>query len=127
MMPDNVQKTSKCSSCDGWGRVADPQHGQGQKCEPCGGAGVVLIIGTTLRRVLCGVDQCQRQAMPDRKICENHAFPAARPPKTTGRRAAILATKKKLAAEAKVSEDIAEKTKVSKSTDEFDEEIKGET
>jgi hypothetical protein len=41
-------------------------------------------------------------------ICENHAFPAARPKGTTGRRAAIAATKKKLAAEAKVSGEIAE-------------------
>jgi len=42
--------------------------------------------------------------MPDRKLCENHAFPAARPKEATGRRAAIAATKKKIAAEAKVSD-----------------------
>jgi hypothetical protein len=58
---------------------------------------------------MCEVDRCERDALPDRNICENHAFPAARPPETTGRRAAVLATKKKLAEEeAKVSEDIAD-------------------
>jgi hypothetical protein len=46
--------------------------------------------------------------MPDRKICENHAFPAARPKETTGRRAAVLATREKLAAEAKVSDDMTD-------------------
>jgi hypothetical protein len=43
--------------------------------------------------------------MPDRKICEVHAFPAARPKGTTGRRAAVLATRKKIAEEAQVSDD----------------------
>jgi hypothetical protein len=42
--------------------------------------------------------------MLDRKICENHAFPAARPKETTGRRALVAATKKKIAEETKVSE-----------------------
>jgi hypothetical protein len=129
MMLETEVKTSKCLSCEGWGRVVDPEHGQGQKCEPCRGSGVVVITvdekgrfirspgseeDKSLLEAACGVHQCQRRAMPNRKICENHAFPASRPPKTTGRRAAVLATRKKLAAEeTKVSEAMAEKTKVS--------------
>ena len=115
-MPETKVKTSKCSSCEGWGQVADPEHGQGQKCEPCGGSGVVIITIDEKGRFTrspgslsaCGVHQCQRRAMPGRKICENHAFPAARPPETTGRRALVLATKKKLAAQTKVSDDMTD-------------------
>ena len=91
----------ECPSCGGVGVVCDPQHGASQKCEPCRGRGLIP-------HQLCEVHQCQRRVLPDRKICENHAFPAARPPETTGRRAAVLATKKKLAEEAKVSEDITD-------------------
>jgi DnaJ-class molecular chaperone len=80
----------------------DPQHGASQKCEPCGGRGQIP-------HKICEVHQCQRRAEVDRKICKVHAFPAARPKGTTGRRAAVLATKKKLAAEeAKVSEGITD-------------------
>lgn len=140
MTPETNVKTRKCSVCEGWGMIADPEHGQGQKCEACGGSGrVVLTVDETgkfttrragsLLETACGVHQCQRQAMPNRKICENHAFPAGRSPKTTGRRAAVLATRKKLAEEeTKVLEGIAEKTKVVESiTDGADEEMKGET
>ncbi len=91
----------KCPSCEGIGIVQCPQHGMSQKCEPCGGVGLIPHLQ-------CDVHQCQRRVLPDRKICENHAFPAARPPETTGRRAAVLATRKKIAAETKVSESISD-------------------
>jgi DnaJ-class molecular chaperone len=99
-----VEVHSECPSCNGDGIVQDPQHGMSLKCEACRGRGVIT-------NAVCEVHQCQRRAMPDRNICEVHAFPAARPPGTTGRRAAVLATKKKMAAEeAKVSEDMTDAT-----------------
>jgi DnaJ-class molecular chaperone len=91
----------KCPSCQGRGCVEDPQHGQSQRCEPCHGVGLIP-------HPVCEVHQCQARALPERKICESHAFPAARPPGTTGRRAAVLATRKKLEEEAKVSAENAE-------------------
>ena len=99
----------ECTSCNGEGIVECPQHGMSQKCEPCGGSGKIP-------HKLCEVPQCQRLAVRDRKICEVHAFPAARLPETTRRRAAVLATRAKLKEEeTKVSEGL---------TDEADEETK---
>ena len=144
LSPDNdtQNKTVKCSSCQGNGRVADPDHGHGQQCEPCKGSGVLIIVpagdqkcpscngegifedpqhGHSMKcepcrgtgrvpRAVCEVHGCQRSVLRRRKICENHAFPAGRPPGTTGRRAAVLATRKKLAEEAKVSENRADES-----------------
>jgi DnaJ-class molecular chaperone len=94
----------KCSSCGGVGIVMDPQHGASQKCEPCGGSGLIP-------HAVCEVHQCQRRVLPDRNICEVHAFPAARLKGTTGRRAAVMATRKKLEDEAKVSEGMTDAAK----------------
>jgi len=89
--------------------IPDPQHGQSFKCAGCGGSGRVLARETgPVPFDLCGVPGCKKPAMKNRKICESHAFPAARPPGTTGRRAAIEATKRKIAEETKVSEGLAD-------------------
>ncbi len=155
--PTMPETTTKCSRCDGHGRVADPDHGHGRQCEPCNGSGILILgygedglagqrpgqtpqevqkcpacdgegifedpqhgqsmkcltcRGTGLvPRAVCEVHQCQRCVLPRRKICENHAFPGARPPATTGRRAAVLATRKKWEEEeeAKVSEGLTDR------------------
>ena len=113
---DEQNFTTKCKKCllelDKPGAIllSPPDKGeQVQKIHLCSVCYEVVVEG--LRPILlmdpCEVDQCQRRAMPGRKICENHAFPAARPKHTTGRRAAIAATKRKMA-EAQVSDESAE-------------------
>ena len=91
---DEQDFVPECTSCGGTGRAADASF-----CGDCNGWG-----SGAYAEQACGVNLCLRPAMPDRKLCENHAFPAARPKEATGRRAAIAATKKKIAAEAKVSD-----------------------
>ena len=87
-----------CAVCQGSGRSyrnTSPQLTERIRCEACEGTGAH-------EGRLCEVDRqlgrgCQRRALPDRKICKFHAFPAAREKGTTGRRAAIEATKRKIA------------------------------
>ena len=56
----------------------------------------------------CKVQGCTKDSLLGRSICEFHAYPAARPKKATGRRAAIEATKKKIQEKAKASRERAE-------------------
>ena len=84
-----LRNPTKCASCKGTGRVEDPQHGQAMNCESCSGTGT--------NREKCGVTGCKRDAIKGRTICTYHAYPAARKPEPTDRRAAIEATRKKLA------------------------------
>lgn len=51
----------------------------------------------------CSVEQCERPAIKNRKLCEYHAFPAERP--KSNRRAAVEATRRK----AQVPEEDADK------------------
>ncbi len=95
-----------CSICGGIGLI-----GAGQlRCDACEGTGRFGRFEQVFHEnSKCEVSQCNRYALPNRKICEFHAYPAARKKGTTGRRAAIEATKKKQAErEAKVSSDSTE-------------------
>ncbi len=38
------EKRQQCHPCRGVGRVADPDHNQGQKCGSCGGSGVQFVV-----------------------------------------------------------------------------------
>ena len=79
--------TDKCPECEGYGKIADPQHGQGSTCFKCGGTGTVLTK--------CEVSGCIEDSIKDRILCLFHAYPAER--KKSGRRLAIEWTWKKRA------------------------------